>query len=111
MQPGGQAIPTYDEKKREIISQIANKAHASDVVDVVDQPSSRAHEVAEFVNSWLNQDPDKEPFKPKLQTDVKLVFNRSFSNLKRNPSAHKLIKGEAKKLLRLGTVEGYLKDS
>ena len=39
------------------------------------------------------------------------MFNRSFSNLKRNPVAQKLLKKEAKKLLRVGTVEGYLRGS
>ena len=63
------------------------------------------------MNSWLREDPDKEPFKPKLQTDIRLVFNRSFTNLKKNPTGSRKLKNKAEKLMQSGNVEGFLKSA
>ena len=59
----------------------------------------------------MNNDPDKEPFQPAIRTKVKVVSDRSFSNLKRNTLTHKMIENERKKIQRIGTVEGYLNQS
>jgi len=96
-QPAGglshsQSIPVINKSKQKIVKRIKNKK----LMDEIEQAEMLTKEspIEQFVSDWMRQDPDKEPFKPKLHTEIELYAKRSFTNLKRNVSAHKIIAKE-----------------